>query len=433
MNADGPVSSPAAPSFQAVPAQWVKILRRGAGLRDGPGRNAARGERAQRRRQSAGTRLLGALAVLGLLAGCAQVDERLGDVLAGGEPDYKSSKRLPSLEVPPDLSTQTIQDTMQVPATGSASWSDYDGEDAKESDSSGLLLDFSKVRVERSGDERWLVVDAAPDAVWPQVKAFWLQQGFAIEVDEPGIGIMETDWAEERTKFPGGVFGRLLGELSTALTGAAVRDKFRTRLERGAESGVTEIFISHRGAEEVGPPDTRANVQSGADARRVWQPRTADPELEAEMLTRMMVFFGVQKDRATRIMAEVPERPARARIVKDSSGGSVLSLDDDFARAWRRTGLALDRIGFTVEDRDRSQGLYFVRYADPDRELEGEEGLLSRLAFWRDEPSPEVGDYLINLIGGDEATQVIVLDTDGERSVSATADRILGLLLEQLK
>ena len=377
--------------------------------------------------------MLGALTVLGMLAGCAQVDERLGDVLSGGEPDYRSSKRLPSLEVPPDLSTQTIQDTMQVPATGSASWSDYESEGSKGGDSSGLLLDFGEVRVERIGDERWLVVDAAPDAVWPQAKAFWLQQGFAIEVDEPGIGIMETDWAEERTKFPGGVFGRLLGELSTALTGAAVRDKFRTRLERGAESGVTEIYISHRGAEEVGPPGTRANVQSGADARRVWQPRTADPELEAEMLTRMMVFFGVQKDRATRIMAEVPERPARARIVKDSSGGSVLSLDDDFARAWRRTGLALDRIGFTVEDRDRSQGLYFVRYADPDRELEGEEGLLSRLAFWRDEPSPEVGDYLINLIGGDEATQVIVLDTDGERSVSATADRILGLLLEQLK
>ena len=354
-------------------------------------------------------------------------------MLSGGEPDYKSSKRLPSLEVPPDLSSQTIQDSMAVPGAGSATWTDYSAEDTRENPGSGLLLDFSQVRVERSGDERWLIVDAAPDAVWPQVRAFWLQQGFAIEVDEPGIGIMETDWAEERTKFPGGIFGRLLGELSTALTGAAIRDKFRTRIERGTESGVTEIFISHRGAEEVGPSSTRQTAQSGAEARRVWQPRAADPELEAEMLTRMMVFFGVQKDRAHKIVAEVPERPARARIVKDSSGASVLSMNDDFARAWRRTGLALDRIGFTVEDRDRSRGLYFVRYVDPDQDLGNEEGFFSRLAFWREEPSLQPAEYLINLIGGDEVTQVIVLDTEGERSTDATAERILNLLLEELE
>ena len=376
---------------------------------------------------------LAAAAAFCLLSACANVDERLGDVLSGGEPDYKSSKRLPSLEVPPDLSSQTIQDSMTVPGTGSATWTDYSAEDSGEDQGSGLLLDFSQVRVERSGDERWLVVNAAPDAVWPRVRAFWLQQGFAIEVDEPNIGIMETDWAEERTKFPGGIFGRLLGELSTALTGAAVRDKFRTRLERGAESGVTEIYISHRGAEEVGPSSTRRNVQSGAEARRVWQPRTADPELEAEMLTRMMVFFGVQKDHARKIVAEVPERPARARIVKDSSGASVLSIDDDFARAWRRTGLALDRIGFTVEDRNRSRGLYFVRYVDPDQDLGEEDGFLSRLAFWRKEPSPQTAEYLVNLIGGEEVTQVIVLDKEGERSVSETADRILNLLLEELE
>ena len=368
-----------------------------------------------------------------MLSACANVDERLGDVLSGGEADYKSSKRLPSLEVPPDLSSQTIQDFMTVPGTGSTTWTDYNTEGSDEDQASGLLLDFRQVRVERSGNERWLVVDATPDAVWPQVRAFWLQQGFAIAVDEPSIGIMETDWAEERTKFPGGLFGRLLGELSTALTGAAVRDKFRTRLERGTQSGVTEIYVSHRGAEEVGPSDSRQNAQSGAEARRVWQPRTGDSELEAEMLARMMVFFGVQRDRARQVIAEVPERPARARIVKDSSGASVLSLDDDFARAWRRTGLALDRVGFTVEDRDRSRGLYFVRYVDPDQDIGEEEGFLTRLAFWRKEESTQAGDYLINLIGGDEVTQVIVLDPEGERSVSATADRILDLLLGQLE
>ena len=386
----------------------------------------------RRPRGGLGTRVLGAAAVC-LLAACAQLDESVGGLLPDDEPDYKSSKRLPSLDVPPELSAQSIEDSMVIPGGGGATYSQYSTGGSRESEApSGVLPDFEKVAVERSGNERWLVVQATPAAVWPQVRAFWLQQGFVIEVDEPGIGIMETDWAEERTQFPGGLFGRLLGGLSSALTGAASRDKFRTRIERGSSDGITEIYVSHRGAEEVAPP-SRTRVQSNQQVRRVWQPRPADPGLEAEMLHRMMVFFGVQEDRARQILVLQPERPARARIVRDGAGGTVLSLDDDFARAWRRTGLALDRIGFTVEDRDRTRGLYFVRYVDPDQDLGREKGFLSGLAFWRQEEAPPPSEYLINLIGVDEATEVVVLDTGGERSAGAAADRILGLLYEQLR
>ena len=99
----------------------------------------------------------------------------------------------------------------------------------------------------------------------------------------------------------------------------------------------------------------------------------------------------------------------------------------------RRTGLALDRVGFTVEDRDRSRGLYFVRYVDPDQDLGNREGFLSKLKFWDDDEKPEKTEYLISLIGGERTTQVIVLDKDGERDASPTATRILALLHEQLK
>ena len=377
--------------------------------------------------------MLGALTVLGMLAGCAQVDERLGGVLSGGEPDYKSSKRLPSLEVPPDLSTQTIQDTMQVPATGSAAWSDYDGEGAKESDASGLLLDFGKVRVERSGDERWLVVDAAPDAVWPQVKAFWLQQGFAIEVDEPGIGIMETDWAEERTKFPGGISSDASWAssppLSPGLRSATSSVPGSNAAPRAESPRYTSLIAARRRSDH---PDSCKRAKRRGCAARLAAPYRRSGARSGDAHAHDGVLRGAEGSGHADI-AEVPERPARAphRQGQQRRLGALPGRRLRPRMATHGTRAGPDRI--TVEDRDRSQGLYFVRYADPDRELEGEEGLLSRLAFWRDEPSPEVGDYLINLIGGDEATQVIVLDTDGERSASATADRILGLLLEQLK
>jgi outer membrane protein assembly factor BamC len=122
-------------------------------------------------------------------------------------------------------------------------------------------------------------------------------------------------------------------------------------------------------------------------------------------------------------------------------GGSVLRLQEQFSRAWRRTGLALDRVGFTVEDRDRSRGLYFVRYVDPESDLRGKEekGFFSKLAFWSsddDKRDQSRDGYLVSLIGGrdgDENTQVVVLNKDGERDGSPTADRILSLLHEQLR
>ncbi|MDX1529783.1 MAG: outer membrane protein assembly factor BamC, partial [Gammaproteobacteria bacterium] len=294
------------------------------------------------------------------------------------------------------------------------------------------------VRIERRGDERWLVINAAPDQVWPRIRDFWLEQGFLIQTENPSIGVLETDWAEQRANFPGGLFS-FMRKFSTAISGAATRDKFRTRLERGQEPGTTEVFVSHRGAEEVLPENRTRPVGSADEPRKVWQPRPADPELEAEMLHRMLVHFGLEQERAQQIVLQAPSQRDRARLVRDENGGRALSLEENFSRAWRLTGLALDRVGFTVEDRDRSRGLYFVRYVDPDLDAGGEKkkGFFSKLKFWGDEPRDMSKDeFLISLVGGrdgDNTTEVMVLNKDGQPDKSDTADRILSLLHEQLK
>ena len=387
-------------------------------------------------RVKAAVRALALVVAAGTLTACGGgFSEAIDEYLPKREPKYKSSKRLPSLEVPPDLSRSAINDSLPVPAVGATTYSDYNraAEPGKAVQAAGVLPDFSLSRVERAGDKRWLRVDAAPGQVWPKMRDFWLEQGFILQMEDPTIGIMETDWAEERADFRTGVIERLLSKISSALYGSATRDKFRTRLERGDGPGATEIYISHRGAEEVATAIGGQAVRSGDD-NRVWQPRASDPELEAEMLNRMLVYFGVSEQRAQEIMAQGPKRPDRARMVRERSGASVLSLREDFSRAWRRTGLALDRVGFTVEDRDRSRGLYFVRYVDPDQDLGNQnKGLLSKLQFWKSDEKPERTEYLISLIGGDSDTQVIVLNKRGEREVSRTANRILSLLHEQLR
>ena len=367
--------------------------------------------------------------VLGISACSGNLGDSLDEVLPAKEAKYKSSRSLPPLEVPPDLHSAGIQDALLLPGEstlGSATLSDYQGQDSNAILTAVVLPELTDIRVDRDGDKRWLVINAPAEAVWPKVRSFWLDAGLLIRLEDPSIGIMETDWVENRADIPQGIIRNFLQKITTKLYSAATRDKFRVRLERGIEPGTTELYLSHRGAEEVAQGEGF-----------VWQPRPSDPELEAEMLNRLLVYFGLNREHAGRALASQSNHEERAHMVRASSGITRLALDEDFSRAWRRTGLALDRVGFTVEDRDRSRGLYFVRYVDPLKDVSEEEGegWLSKLKFWGEEGEAVVGQdaYLISLIGEGTTTQVVVLNTEGEPETSSTADRILSLLHEQLK
>jgi len=375
-----------------------------------------------------------------VVAACSgTADDLLDPILPEKDAPYKSSKSAPPLEVPPDLSSSTLNDSMVVPSLsqGTATYSQYasaNGTQVTRASSNGVLPASNGIRVERAGSERWLVINQAPGAVWPKVRDFWLSQGFLIQMEDPSIGIMETDWSEKRVEFDGGAISNFFNKLSSQLYGMATRDKFRTRLEHGNVPGTTEVYISHRGAEEVSTGKvSRALDQTGTSEVFVWQARPADPELEAEMLNRLVIAFGVEKDKASTVVASASPPAPRAHIVRDGTGAAALDLQDNFSRAWRRTGLALDRVGFTVEDRDRSRGLYYVRYVDTDKADSGADpGFFGSLAFWEDD-KPKQTEYLVSLIGKQSITQVVVLDTDGKRETGETADRILGLLHDQLK
>jgi outer membrane protein assembly factor BamC len=343
--------------------------------------------------------------------------------------DYKSAKKLPSLEVPPDLLRPSTDDRFAVPdinPKASATYSDYSRErtgQPQQASTGGVLPQPGEARIERAGTQRWLVVKGEPAALWPVVKDFWQETGFIVNLEMPEAGVMETDWAENRAKIPDGFIRNTLGRLIDAVYSTSERDKFRTRLERGAEPGTTEIYISHRGMEEV--------YTSVAQDQTKWQPRPANPELEAEMLRRMMVRFGVQEDRAKAQIAAAAATP-RATL---SRGNGTLAINEQFDRAWRRVGLALDRVGFTVEDRDRSKGLYFVRYIDPEVDNRSAEnkGWLSRLKFWGSSSKPKDEQFRIQVRDADSGAEVNVLNKDGVREQSQTATRILTLLYEQLR
>lgn len=346
--------------------------------------------------------------------------------------DYKSTNQLPPLEIPPDLTRPSADDRFVVPDVnpkGTATYSAYNKERTGGAQvvSSTVLPQQANAHMERAGTQRWLVVKGTPDQLWPVIKEFWQESGFVVNVEMPDAGVMETDWAENRANVPDNGIRGFLGKALDSLYSTAERDKFRTRLERSSEPGMTEIYISHRGMEEV---------YSSADKDQTrWQPRPPDPELEAEMLRRLMVRFGVQEDRAKAQLVAAASTP-HAKLSRGQDGAGTLSLDDQFDRAWRRVGLALDRVGFTVEDRDRSKGIYFVRYIDPgvDNKAAENKGWLSKLKFWGSDDSKNKNEqYRIVVKDVTAGAEISVLNKDGVPEKSETGNRILSLLYDQLK
>ncbi|MBS0310365.1 MAG: outer membrane protein assembly factor BamC [Proteobacteria bacterium] len=353
------------------------------------------------------------------LSGCGIVESK--------KIDYKSAGKLPTLEVPPDLVAPTADNRYAIPdsqGSGTATLSAYSQErKATPSSAQTLLPTEEKAHIERAGSQRWLVVQATPQQVWPVIKDFWQENGFIINMESPETGIIETDWAENRAKIPQDVIRRTIGKVFDSLYSTAERDKFRTRIETGKNG--TEIYISHRGMKEV--------YATEAQDKTVWEPRQPDPELEAEMLRRLMLRFGVEKSRVDAQLAK-QQAPEMARIVKEA-GAPVLEMDEGFDRAWRRVGLALDRVGFAVEDRDRSKGVYYVRYIDPgiDNASKRDEGMFAKLAFWRSKKTQTSPQLQIVVSEAGEKSRVGVTGTDGKAADADTQNRIIKLLHDELK
>ncbi|HXZ95729.1 MAG TPA: outer membrane protein assembly factor BamC [Burkholderiales bacterium] len=342
--------------------------------------------------------------------------------------EYKSAKQGRPLEVPPDLTTPGGNErNAEGQSQGGTTFSEFKKEKAPQAGTANVLPVFNeKLRIEREGTQRWLVVPATPEKVWPVVKQFWLDNGFELKTEMPQAGVMETDWSEHREKVPEGGIRGIINMVVTTVTATSQRDKFRTRLERGNDPDTTEIFISHRGMVEV--------FENEYQDHTIWQPSPPDPQLEAEMLSRLMVRFGTDEAQAKVLVTAAPAT-TRATLTKQSNGTGSLSINDGFDRAWRRVGLALDRVGFTVEDRDRSQGIYFVRYADPEATDYHKKGWLDKLAFWKSDEKtiPKNKSYRIVVQSEGEESRIKVLDSDGLPDQSETANRILALLYEQLK
>ncbi|CAM8381850.1 outer membrane protein assembly factor BamC [Candidatus Methylopumilus universalis] len=414
-----------------------------------------------------------ALPLFLLLNGC----ENIPFVERVTAPDYKATGRSRPLEVPPDLTSATTNDAYAIP--GSTSYSDFKNGQQQDNGQPKILPNPEGMKIVKAGAQRWLVVNAPAEKIWPLIRDFWIDMGFAVKKENPEVGVMETEWIKEGDLMINdnkGTLDKFDSWLDSLASGTANRKKFRTRLERGLQDGTTEIYMTHRsvdtapddGKEKIRTPygvvdmgyknDSKSKEDSKVDSR--------SDELDAELLRRLMVKLGLADKRAKEIIA-APISQKRAEIKKEADGSSSVEIQDPFDRAWRRVGLALDIIGFVIEDKDRSNGIYFVKYADVDIDdsPKKKKGVLDSLMFWSDDDkkdkqakdtsqikekplserlkfwggsdkektNPEK-QYRIKIVPIDNGgSQVVIEYQDGKKNTSSTANRIISLLYDQLK
>ncbi len=374
-------------------------------------------------------RLLPLLFLASVLAACSSK----GSYYSDQEKSYRSQqKAVDNLEIPPDLSSSAIEDVMTVPAGASASYSEYSSSQSGQRQGtpklagSQVLPEFEGIAVKRDGNQRWLVIHASPADVWFNVVDFWRSNGLLLVEQDPAIGVMSTDWLESRADIKQGAITGFFSKALDSIYSSATRDRFRVRLEQGEEPDTTELFLTHQGLVEELVKNT-----GGESDTTYWTPRPNEPETEAAMLRSLMVHLGASEEQADQSLAKPDTEEERSQLIATEQKVELI-ISEGFARAWRLTGVALDRVGFAVEDRNRSEGIYYVRYkalAD-----EKEKGFFSKLAFWRDDDElDDQNQYQVRLEELGNETLVSVNNQKGVRQNSKTAVRLLTLLHEQIR
>jgi outer membrane protein assembly factor BamC len=324
--------------------------------------------------------------------------------------DYRAGAvQAPALEVPPDLTAPSNEDRYKVPGSEGesvATYSGYSGGAGNTSAKSRVLPQAVGVRLERNGGQQWLVVTDSPDAVWSVVKSFLGENGLSINTEDQAAGVMETEWAENRANIPEDGLRKLIGKALDSIYSSGERDQYRVRLARSADNA-TEVHITHKGMEEVISAD-------GNTAK--WQPRASDPELEAVMLQKLMARFGADAQAVAAVTAaantpaanggSAPAGDGKAALQDVFDGSRIIVINDAFDRSWRKAGLAIERAGLVVEDKDRTRGIYLLAAQKSER------GWMDALMFWQDSEDT-TRRFRVNVKDGGALCEVGVTDEDG--------------------
>jgi outer membrane protein assembly factor BamC len=332
-----------------------------------------------------------------------------------------------NLELPPDLSEIEEESKFELPVG-------FSGAESTAKDKVPVLARVDSLRLEGSGNLYWLTVEEPLENLYQLVKNFWFSEGYRLMVDEPVIGIMQTEWVLTEQGPPeedSAWYENLFAEDNLS----ASQDQYRTRVELDQAGNASRIYIAHRGTEFVYVLETGNDQQQVDDNDNQWRFRQPEPELEIEMLSRLMIFLGLQK-------AEVEQQVANAKLfsprasqhIDSSEKSPFLIVKDPYQIAWNRVYHQLERMNFEIEKSEFKSGLSgegAITINAQVTESKDDKGLFSFFS-----QSSETVEKQIVVVLAEETHQLtrVMIETDeGDFDTSRAGAAFLDLLYQKIR
>lgn len=359
----------------------------------------------------------------------------------GGErPEYQGAEYYKNLEVPPDLTLHKTREELVIPQPSKSALSDYQADSKL---NQRILPEFEGIRLKSEGSLYWLELDVAPEAAWPKLEAFWEHEGIRLLQDEPMLGFMETEWSNRLVVDPdAGLLTRMFNKLEPDLL-----DRFRLRLETGDDRQHSRIYVSHAGMERF--------VEGDDDNRSIsWRRRPSDPNLEREILGRLLLFAGLSENQRDSLLKdyrpyqsyvtyaenEHHEDEDQSSLEEDRNQVAELSMRGSMDFVWRRTLRALDRLELSGIDADRDAGTIAftsgkdieMTQEDEQRDELSESSWLMKLFRSSEETKTSSQQFTLKLTDQGGSVRLDLLDNRGMTADSARAQQIRQSLAQQL-
>lgn len=368
------------------------------------------------------------LAALVMLSGCSKIMPRLDKVIPDTRTEYKKSRAMPDLEVPPDLTTDAIKDRMAIPDGGdAATYSSYQERIAQRKRQRELEKSANDA-IKVLDNEHILAVQGAPKQVWPQLRAFMQESRYKLELDDEELGVIETVWDENAEQL--------------------TRQKFKIFAENGEQAGTTLLYVSQR-----------VETLAKKGDQMIWQPADRDAAQEKELVSRLQQYLvGTRSTPAPRpSVAAASEDTSRtataapaaaatmtaeeayrdrpdtegkvASLVSAGAGKLYLAIEQPFSEAWTNVGVALERAGYGVDQSDKDRGTFYLRVAPADGATK-KRGLLSKMKFWGNDDDQRLQ---LNLTAVGSRTEAVLLDKEGRWEQGEVTRKLLSAVAQDLE
>ena len=219
------------------------------------------------------------------------------------------------------------------------------------------------VRIQRLGNENWALVAVAPGQLWPQVRAFLTSSNIGVVSSNAYAGLIDTGYV--------------------TLTDRNLPARFRFRVDTGVQRNTSELHVLQQDHTAVDEP---------------WPEVSDNPELEQAMLRNVAQFIVNSVEAASVSMIVDQSMGSVDRInIENIENSTRIRLGLPFNRAWASLNKALPESGFVIDDKNRSEGIFYVTFVD--QQAEEDSGWFKWLKRGEKEKQPFLGkQYLVKVV-----------------------------------